>query len=136
MMKNGTVKALILGDAYGMGAFAIGFLFGALRETLLIPALGDQGGRLAEFPLVTGFVCLLGYWMGRRFAGSVPVAAILGAVGVVTLLVFDMILAFRFMEMSQAEFLGRLDLSKGELFPVGLILMGLAPVAGAWTARR
>lgn len=135
-MRSWVVKALVLGDAFGMAAFAIGFLFGALRQTLLIPALGERGGHLAEFPLVTGFVCLLGYWLGRRFMPHRTGAALLGLMGVMTLLVFDMILAFRFMGMSRAEFLSQFDLGRGALFPIGLVLMGASPVLGARRAAR
>ena len=48
---------------YGLEAFAIGFVFGALREFALKPLLGEPAAHWVEFPFVTGAIC----WLGSRF---------------------------------------------------------------------
>ncbi len=120
---------LFLAIAYGVTAFAIGFAFGALRELVLIPVLGESLGRLAEFPLVTGVVLLLGLWVGRR-AGSRMAALGVGAGATVLLIGIEFGFSQGLMQQSPAEFLAQFDVTRGALFPLGLLAMALAPVVG------
>ena len=113
--------------AYGVGAFAIGFLLGALRELVLIPAFGAAAGHLIEFPVVTGLIALGGFWAGRR---APPPALLTGFGGVAVLVCLESTLAIWIMGQTPAEYLAHYDISKGALFPFGLAVMALAPWAG------
>jgi len=109
---------------YGALSFAAGFAFGALRQLVLIPALGEKLGRLAEFPMVTAAACAIGIWTGART--TAPALAI----GLLVLIAFESTMALGFMRVSLADYLAGYDLTRGSLFPIGLALMALAPFAG------
>jgi len=112
---------------YGALSFAAGFAFGALRQLVLIPALGDRIGHLVEFPMVTLAACAIGVWIGAR--STAPALAI-GLFGVLVLIAFESTMALGFMRISLADYLAGYDATRGALFPIGLALMTLAPLAG------
>ncbi len=121
------------GAAYGALSFAAGFAFGALRQLVFIPAWGDRMGHLVEFPMVTLAACGIGLWVGARSTG--PALAI-GLLGVLVLIAFESTMALGVMRLSLADYLAGYDLTRGALFPVGLALMALAPLAGRRLSHR
>jgi len=126
-------NALLWGLAFGTLSFAAGFAFGALRQLVLIPAFGDRIGHLIEFPMVTLAACAIGIWLGRK--STAPALAI-GLIGVAMLIAFESTLALGVMRKPFAEYLAGYDLTRGALFPVGLALMAVSPLAGRWLKRR
>lgn len=124
---------LLWGAAYGALGFAAGFAFGALRQLVLIPALGDRMGHLAEFPMVTFAACAIGIWIGAR--STAPAFAI-GLLGVAVLILFESTMALGLMRVSLADYLAGYDLTRGSLFPIGLALMAFAPLLGRQLKRR
>lgn len=124
---------LVWGAIYGALGFTAGFAFGALRQLVLIPAFGDRIGHLVEFPLVTLAACAIGIWIGART--TAPALAI-GVVGVLVLIAFESTMALGFMRVPLADYLAGYDLTRGELFPIGLTLMAIAPLAGRWLKRQ
>ncbi len=112
---------------YGALAFAAGFAFGALRQLVLIPALGERMGHLAEFPMVTLAACAIGVWAGART--TAPALAI-GLLGVLVLIALESTMALGLMRVSLANYLAGYDLTRGALFPIGLALMAAAPLLG------
>lgn len=120
-------NTLIWGLLFGSLCFAVGFAFGALRELVLIPALGERIGHLAEFPMVTLAACTVGVWIGIR--ASAPALAI-GLIGVAVLIAFESTIALSFMGVGLTDYLAGYDLTRGALFPIGLALMALSPLAG------
>ncbi|MDP3458602.1 MAG: hypothetical protein Q8S09_04935 [Hyphomonas sp.] len=128
-----TLRSLVLwGAAYGALGFAAGFIFGALRELVLIPGLGEQTGRLVEFPMVTLAACAIGIWIGPKAAAP---ALGVGLIGVAVLIAFESTMALGFAGLSLADYLTHYDITRGSLFPIGLALMALAPLAGRWLKR-
>lgn len=113
--------------AYGLGGFALGFVFGALRELVLIPQLGLTGGRWAEFPLVTLSIAALGVWIGRR---ARPPALAIGLLGVAVLVVAESFLAVVVLRQPIEAYAAQYNVLRGALFPYGLAVMGLAPLLG------
>ncbi len=113
--------------AYGLGGFTLGFLFGALRELVLIPRFGSAPGHLIEFPMVTVCIAALGVWIGRRSTGP---AGLIGLGGVGVLLALESVLALAVLGQSPAEYLAGFDITAGALFPYGLALMAIAPRLG------
>ncbi len=128
-MSSPLRKLLAWALAYGALAFAAGFVLGALRELVLIPAFGERTGRLAEFPVVTLAACAIGAWIGRRTDAP---ALILGVLGVLVLVALESTMALGLMGISLREYLAGYDLTRGALFPIGLALMAGAP----WLGRR
>ncbi|MEX1250112.1 MAG: hypothetical protein WEA77_02840 [Hyphomonas sp.] len=126
-MTSPVRKLLVWALAYGPLAFAAGFVFGALRELVLIPAFGERTGRLAEFPVATLAACAIGAWVGRRT--DAPALA-LGVLGVLVLVALESTLALGLVRMSLREYLAGYDLTHGALFPIGLALMAVAPLLG------
>ena len=121
---------------YGLLSFLVGFVFGALRQLVLIPQFGERAGYWIEFPLVTGTVCTLGWWLGRKQAGTLAGAAGLGLGGVIVLLGFESTLALVFFGLSLKEYLSHFDITSGALFPFGLALMALAPLIARLRSGR
>ncbi len=126
-------NALFWGILIGSLSFVAGFAFGALRELVLIPALGERMGRLTEFPMVTFAACAIGIWAGRKSAAP-PLA--IGLIGVVVLIAFESAMALGLMRVSLSDYLAGYDLTRGALFPFGLALMALSPACGRWLERR
>ena len=118
---------------YGAGGFAAGFVFGALRELVLIPRFGAGTGQLIEFPFVTLAIAALGVWIGRRAA---PPALLIGISGVGILLLMESVLALVILGQSPAQYFAGYDISAGALFPYGLAVMAIAPLIGRRTRRR
>jgi hypothetical protein len=132
-MRPKTGNLLGWSALYGALGFAVGFAFGVLRQFVLIPAFGDRMGHLAEFPMVTLAACVIGIWIGGKSAAP---ALALGVLGVAVLIVFESTMALGFMRLSLADYLAGYDLTRGALFPVGLLLMALAPALGRRFRRR
>jgi len=129
-MRHGTWKLALI---YGVEAFAIGFVFGVLREFVFRPLLGEPAAHWAEFPLVTGLVCALGYRMGRGI-GYRPDTFLVGFGGVAVLLAVESAFAFGVLRQPLETFLASFDIRMGALFPFGLAAMALAPRFG-WRTR-
>lgn len=125
-MRHGNWKLVLV---YGLIAFGIGFVFGALREFVLIPLLGQAGGHWAEFPLVTGAICTVGYRLGRGM-GWRPDTWLVGVGGVAVLLAIEAAFALRVIGQPVDMFLAGFDIRKGALFPFGLAAMATAPRLG------
>lgn len=119
--------------AYGGLGFAAGFAFGALRQLVLIPALGEGMGHLAEFPMVTLAACAIGVWIG---AGTTASALAIGLLGVMALIALESTMALGFMQLSLTDYLAGFDVTRGALFPIGLALMAAAPLVGRRLKRR
>ncbi len=124
------------GLVYGLVAFVAGFLFGALRETVLIPAFGSRMGHLIEFPLVTAAICAAGALIARRSGLTVPAAGLMGLAGTLVLVIIESGFALGLMGRPLDDYLAAYDLTRGSLFPVGLALMALAPPFGTALLRR
>ena len=117
---------------YGVAAFCIGFAFGVLRQLLLIPWFGEPWGHWIEFPLVTGAVCMIGYWLGRG-TESRTAAMLAGLAGVAILVGIESAFALGLLHQDVATYLASYDVRAGALFPFGLVMMAFAPVHG-WRA--
>ena len=135
-MPPSTRHTLLTALAYGLGAFGIGFIFGALRQLVLIPQFGREAGYWIEFPLVTGCILAFGWWLARRHSLPVPAAALIGIGGVAILLLVESAFALGVMNMSAEDYLAQFDLSRGALFPYALALMAITPWVSALLRRH
>lgn len=108
------VAGLIAGLFYFGTVFAAGVALGAVRVTLLVPAMGEFGAVLVELPVILGLAWLAAGWAVRRF--DVPVGLprlVMGEVAFVLLI--------------GAEF--ALGVALGR--PPGAVVAGWATPAGA-----
>lgn len=123
-------QLVALGIRYGVFGFAAGFVFGAIREMVLIPKLGERLAYQIEFPLVTAAVAIIGCWMARAFGlGRSRLWLLgLGLLGVATLVAIESTFALAIMGKSMEAYLQSYNLAAGSLFPAGLAVMALAPL--------
>ena len=134
-MRTRLSPALIQACLYGLAGFAIGFVFGAIRQLLLAPNFGDAASRWMEFPFVTLAIAGLGWWFGVRRAGSGGAALLIGIGGLACLLLIESVFALQMLGMSMADYLATFDIARGALFPYGLAAMAIAPWLG-WRLGR
>lgn len=125
------------GFVYGVLCFAAGFVFGAFREMVLIPAFGSGAGRLIELPLVTLTAVALAWGMVRlRPHRARRVWLAIGLAGVATLLALESALALLILRVPLSDYVAGYDVTEGSLFPVGLAIMLCAPAIIATAGRR
>jgi len=116
------------GMLYGIVGFFAGFVFGSLRELILIPAFGSANGHLLEFLPLVIVIILLGIWITRRGAfSSVSQGLLCGIVAVCVLLVLESTLAVLILGQSVEQYLSGFNILDGKLFPFGLGIMALTP---------
>ncbi len=124
------VRVAVHGASYGVLCFAAGFIFGAIRELILIPTFGNRMGHLIEFPAMLVAVGLIAHLCVRRnFAGSSMWARLaLGMIGMIVLVGIESTFAMIIMGMPLATYLAGYDVTNGALFPFGLLWVVGAPV--------
>ena len=128
-MRSHSTRIGTFGLSYGLLGFAAGFLFGAFREMVLIPAFGGRAGHLIEFPLILIAITAIALWLVRRqpLPHTWWARHGAGAVGVLVLVASESSFALVVMQVPVATHLDGYDVTKGALFPIGLLWMGLAP---------
>jgi hypothetical protein len=113
---------------YGLLSFGAGFVLGAVRELLLIPALGAELGHWVEFPLVTLAVVAIAWRLVALRPGRGTWAWLAaGAIGVAALLALESTLALLVFGIPITAYLASFDVTQGALFPIGLAVMQAAP---------
>ena len=131
------MHALKAGIIYGLLGFAAGFFFGAMREILFIPLFGDRAGHLIEFPMLLAAILLIASVVVRRTGiHTTSSAVVMGIVGVSVLLAIESTFALAVVGQTTDEYLASFNVLKGELFPIGLVMMALASVFFARRQRR
>lgn len=124
------MRSTPLGVCYGMLAFVAGFIFGAIRELVLIPTFGSKGGHLIEFPLVLIAVSLIARWLVRTEMAGLAAwnTLVAGVIGVLVLVGIESTFAVAVMGKPVTEYLEQYDVTRGALFPFGLLWMAVAPL--------
>ena len=113
---------------YGIGAFAIGFVFGAIRELVLVPAAGHAMARIIEFPIVTLSVAAFGAYLAKPPPHQ---ALIWGLAAVALLIAIESFFALVVVGLTLSQYLAAFDITKGALFPWGLVIMAVTPALAA-----
>lgn len=133
-------QALHIGRAavvYGIAAFAIGFVFGVIRELALLPLAGRRMAHAIEFPFVTLAVCIAAWrivlW---REAWSAKALALWGVCGTLVLIALESIFALYVVGVPLAAYLEGYNVAQGALFPFGLAIMIAAPFVIGKLLRR
>ena len=114
---------------YGTLAFAAGFVFGVIRELVLIPLLGKTAGKWAEFiPLIGAIFFVAAFALRQLKTPDKRALLIMGLGGVAVLLMFESLFALYVMQVPLAAYLESFNVLKGELFVWGLAMMAVAPL--------
>lgn len=122
---------------YGVLGFGAGFVFGTLREVVLIPAFGRAAGHWLEFiPLIAVIVLIAVMVMRRYRADTAGHALMLGLAGTLVLLVLESSFALLILGVPLQTYLAGFDITRGALFPFGLAIMTLAPVLVLLATRQ
>jgi len=104
--------------AYGVLAFAAGFVFGAIREIILIPRFGEAPGHWLEFVPLTCVIILIGIWTMRKWPVSqFGDALVRGVLSVGVLLMLESTFALVFLKIPVEDYLDSFNLLEGNLFP-------------------
>jgi len=124
------MPTFVAGVLYGLLSFAAGFVFGALRELVLIRAFGAAAGHLIEFPLMLVAVAALAAVLFRtqRVGAAAWTRLVAGGIGVIVLVAIESTFALGVLRRPVAEYLASYDVTAGALFPWGLLWMAVAPL--------
>lgn len=84
-------RITVAGMIYGLLSFGAGFVFGTIRELVLIPVFGRSGARLIEFPLMLRPAAVVAAAISRRrLAGAAaPTKLAVGIIGVILLVTVE-----------------------------------------------
>lgn len=113
---------------YAIITFVAGFVFGVIRELLLIPMAGKSAGHWIEFPFM-----LLATWAAAIYAKQRLVnpdrktLLALGLFGTLLLILIESSFALYVVQMPLHKYLVSFDVMAGALFPWGLAFMLAAP---------
>jgi hypothetical protein len=119
-------RAILL---YGTLAFAAGFVFGVIRELLLIPLLGRTPGRWLEFVVMIAITFGIARHVARKITEPTRGHLIaLGIGGMIVLLALEALFALYVVQLPLEKYLDSFNVLKGELFPWGLATMAIAPL--------
>ena len=121
------IKAILF---YGCVVFAAGFVFGVLRELVLIPMTGRLAGRWIEFLVLLVAVA----WIARMAVQRLhdrrrKYLLALGIIGTLIMLAMESLFVLYVMRLPWEKYMASFDVTAGELFVFGLLFMCAAPAA-------
>ena len=122
-------KWIRFGFIYGVVAVSIGVVLIAARQLLLVPALGDRLGLVAEFVVASVAVVVSGLLLLRRFGPWTTNSALyFGLTGAVSAIVIGAPINFLVLEFGFAESLAFASMTNGAVLLLALGIMAFAPV--------
>lgn len=134
--KSSTIKgsAALAGLEYFGIVFAIAFVLGAVRVSLLAPRVGELAAVVTEVPVI-----LIVSWRAtnavvrkRSISQRVADRAVMGLVAFVTLMMAELMLAVIAFGKTSSEFLKEITSSRPQMIGlVGQMLYGLFPLVEA-----
>ncbi|KAB2849543.1 MAG: hypothetical protein F9K44_07655 [Hyphomicrobiaceae bacterium] len=124
------MRAVAAGAGYFASGFALGFILGVLRVTILAPSLGKHGAVLAELPVILAFSWWAAGWMaGRLGVPSKPgPRLVMGAVAFALLMGAETALAVFLLNEPLAAHFGRYGQSHELIGLAGQIAFAVFPL--------
>lgn len=123
--------------AYFGVVFATGFVLGAIRVTLVVPAIGVRAAELLELPFMMTASWLAAGWLVRRFAIALPGhAARVGRVAFVLLLGAEVCLGVVLRGVGPVEVLLDKDPVSGPAYYASVCMFGMMPWLLTRRSRR
>jgi hypothetical protein len=121
--------------AYFAAVFAVGFVLGALRVTLVVPAVGERIAELAEMPFMIAASAFFAWRFVRRWRLSVGGAVAGGVLALASLLGAEVGLVFALRGLTLDQYLASRDPVSGAAYVAALLVFMLAPAVVAWRLR-
>lgn len=122
-------RAALAGLLYFAAAFAVGFVLGAIRTTVIVPRLGEFGAVLLELPLMLAASWLLSGAIVKKLAipPRLPVRLVMGGTGFALLMAAEFALGALGFGRGMAEQLALLAQPSGALGLAGQVVFALIP---------
>lgn len=122
-------KWIRFGFIYGVVAVSIGVVLIAARQLLLVPALGDRLGLVAEFVVASVAVVVSGLLLLRRFGPWTTNSALyFGLTGALSALTIGAPINFLALEFGVAQSMAFASTTHGAGLLLALGIMAFAPV--------
>jgi hypothetical protein len=116
---------------------ALAIANGILREEVLVPSLGKHGGLALSGVLLCLLVALVAYGLVRLSPGlTVAQGVRIGMLWLGLTLVFEFAFGRYVQRKSRGELLDAYTFAEGNLWPLMLVVMFVAPVVAARIANR
>ena len=128
---NADALARRLQSSYFVAVFAVGFALGALRVTLVVPALGERIAELAEMPFMIAASVLFAWQFVRRWRLGVGAALAGGVLALALLLGAELALVVA-RGLTLEQYIARRDPVAGAAYVAALVVFMLAPAVVAW----
>jgi hypothetical protein len=120
---------------YFAAVFAVGFVLGALRVTVVVPAVGERIAELAEMPFMITASVMVAWRLVRRWRLGVGAAIVGGVLALALLLGAELGLVFTLRDMTLHQYLASRDPVSGAAYVVALCVFMLAPAGAARHVR-
>jgi hypothetical protein len=122
-------KWIRFGFLYGVVGVSIGIALAAMRHLLLVPALGDRFGLLAEFAIAAVAVVVSGLMLLRRFGPWTTNSALyFGVTGALSTMTIGAPINLLVLGFGIADSMANAGLTHGSAFPLALGIMAFFPV--------
>lgn len=109
--------------------FAVGFVFGVVRVSLLVPRLGQRWSELAEAPLMCAAIVLAARYLVRHRLADAGAAACLavGLLAIALMLATEFTVVLWLRGLTLAEWYAGRDPVAGAVYAALLLFFALAP---------
>ena len=121
---------------YFVAVFAVGFVLGALRVTLVVPALGERVAELCEMPFMIAASVLFAWQLVRRWRLGIAPAAAGGVIALALLVGAELALVGFTRGVTIEQYVASRDPVAGIAYVAALIAFMLAPSGAAWWLRE
>lgn len=123
---RGWIRAGLL---YFAIVFAAGFIFGAIRELLLVPRFGQRYAELIEAPFMLAVIFLTARWLARGELSGEPAVEKLktGFFALALLLIAEVSVVLTLRGLTIPEYIAQRDPLAGAAYMVMLLIFALAP---------
>jgi len=120
---------------YFLAVFAVGFVLGTLRVTLVVPAVGAPAAELAEIPFMLAVIVFLAWRLVRRWRLGIGSAVVGGVIALVLLLGAEFALVGIVRGLTIEQWVASRANVAGAVYAAALAVFMLAPAGAASRLR-
>jgi hypothetical protein len=120
---------------YFLAVFAVGFVLGTLRVTLVVPAVGAPAAELAEIPFMVAVIVFLAWRLVRRWRLGIGSAVAGGVIALVLLLGAEFALVGIVRGLTIEQWVASRANVAGAVYAAALAVFMLAPAGAACRLR-
>ena len=133
-LHHAAMSVLRAAFRYFAVVFAVGFVLGAIRVTLIVPRLGERGAELLELPFMVAVIVLVARGVARRTAAfSAARQLVVGGIALLLMLAAEIGLGMVSTGRSPTEVVLSHDPVSGAFYYAALLAFALLPW---WWSRR